>query len=753
VDGAGNARAIWVENSASFVGTVKTARYDAAGKVWGPAETLSDPTATFTHEPQLAVDGAGNAVASWIAGSSASPAQARAAWYSASAGTWTTVPLEGAFTGRALVAANAVGDAVIVWNELAFAGFAPPLRLLARRYTAATGTWNGVDVLAPSLASAPQPGDVAIDDAGNIVVVWLGTSTAQATRFAVATGSWSDVANLSSPIANLAVPPPDVAMSPAGEAVVSWARLTAVEVARWPAGGNAWTAPVSLPTTGADTARTAIDPAGNTVVVWTTTTGATARQLWSARYSAGTALWSGPASLSSGAWVLGFPSVAVDPLGNAFVLWSQQTPPAAPVPVFSARLAAATGTWAVSPVSDPAQEAYGPEVAVDAGGNAIAVWQQRVAGGRVATLARRWVATPPAPKVTAVSPGTGTLSVSFTLTPPTSATSLEYSLDDGATWTSVSAAGVTSPVVITGLTDGVVQRLRLRGLNAAGAGDASDLIPVRSGTGTTPTDFRVIARTANTATFAWVPPLAGIVPDGYIIEGGLAGQTQVLASVPTGGVATQVTLAVPNGVFFVRVVARRGTIRIGQSADLQIAVNAGGFPSAPANLLGSASGDHLALSWTNTWNGAALTGVRIEVGGTVITAIDLPPTERFTFAGVPPGTYTFVVSPLVGAVPGDSSNVVTLTFPGACGAAPNPPAAFSASTQGGRIYLNWLPPSSGAAVTSYVVHATGAITGSFPFTARTFSAPVPPGGYTVSVASVGPCGTSAPTAAQTVVVP
>ena len=140
-------------------------------------------------------------------------------------------------------------------------------------------------------------------------------------------------------------------------------------------------------------------------------------------------------------------------------------------------------------------------------------------------------------------------------------------------------AGATSPVVIAGLTDGVVQRLRLRGLNAAGAGDASDLIPVRSGIGSTPTDFRVVARTANTATFAWVAPVAGIVPDGYVIEGGLAGQTQVLASVPTGGAATQVTLAVPNGVFFVRVVAQRGTIRLGQSADLQIAVNAGVFPS------------------------------------------------------------------------------------------------------------------------------------------------------------------------------
>ena len=77
VDVAGNARAIWLENSAAFVGTVRTARYDAATKVWSAAETLSDPATTFTNEPQVALDGAGNAVASWTAGDGASPAQAR----------------------------------------------------------------------------------------------------------------------------------------------------------------------------------------------------------------------------------------------------------------------------------------------------------------------------------------------------------------------------------------------------------------------------------------------------------------------------------------------------------------------------------------------------------------------------------------------------------------------------------------------------------------------------------------------------
>ena len=470
------------------------------------------------------------------------------------------MPLAGVFTGRALVAANAAGDAVVVWNELAFAGFAPPVRLLARRYSAATGTWNSVDVLAPSLASAPQRRrrrhGRCRQHRGRVARHVDGPGDAIRRRYRLVERRRQPVhADFESGRATARR-----GDAPTGDALVTWARLTAVEAARWPAGGNAWAAPVSIPAPGADTARAALDSAGNAVVVWTTITSAAARQLWAARYAADTATWSGPAALSSGALVLGYPSVAMDPLERVRAVVAADAS-GAPGPAYAARLAATTGTWTVTPnLSDPTHEGYGPDVSVDATGNGSPSGSSGWPEDSSATLARRWAATPPAPKVTAVSPGTGTLSVSFTLTPPTSATSLEYSLDDGATWIPVSPAGATSPVVITGLTDGVLQRLRLRGLNAAGAGDASDLVPVRSGLGSTTTDFRVVCPHRQHRDVRLGRTVAGIVPDGYLIEGGLAGQTQVLASVPTGGVAAQVTLAVPNGVFFVRVVAQRGTM-------------------------------------------------------------------------------------------------------------------------------------------------------------------------------------------------
>ena len=130
-----------------------------------------------------------------------------------------------------------------------------------------------------------------------------------------------------------------------------------------------------------------------------------------------------------------------------------------------------------------------------------------------------------------------------------------------------------------------------------------------------PAGLRVATRAGNSVTFTWLAPSAGVVPTGYLLEGSISGQSQVLASVPTGGAATQVTLTVPDGTFDVRVVAVRGAMRLASSLPLQVAVNTLAFPSSPINLLASAAGDTLALSWTNTWSGATLTGLQLLVGG------------------------------------------------------------------------------------------------------------------------------------------
>jgi hypothetical protein len=273
---------------------------------------------------------------------------------------------------------------------------------------------------------------------------------------------------------------------------------------------------------------------------------------------------------------------------------------------------------------------------------------------------------------------------------------------------------------------------------------------VSSGVGGSPNDVRVVARDGNRLTFAWTPPAAGVVPTSYELRGGVG--TQVLASVPTGGGATQITLAVPDGTFFVRVVAAAGSARSLPSSDITVAVGTGGVPASPIGLLGSASNSALQLSWTNPLSGPLPTGALLQVSGSVTATIPLGASENFSFASVPPGTYTFRVASVAGGGVSPPSPPVTLTFPGTCTGAPNPPTAFSASTQGRVAYLDWLPPAAGEAVTGYVMSVTGAYVGSFQVATRTLAVPVPPGRYTITVSAQGLCGTSAPTPAQTVVV-
>jgi len=85
--------------------------------------------------------------------------------------------------------------------------------------------------------------------------------------------------------------------------------------------------------------------------------------------------------------------------------------------------------------------------------------------------------TPAAPTITGITPGNGQLAVAFTA--PTSdggapIGNYDYSIDNGANWTPHVPAVTGSPLVITGLTNGVEYTVRIRAENSAGPGVASN---------------------------------------------------------------------------------------------------------------------------------------------------------------------------------------------------------------------------------------------------------------------------------------
>jgi titin len=397
-----------------------------------------------------------------------------------------------------------------------------------------------------------------------------------------------------------------------------------------------------------------------------------------------------------------------------------------------------------------------PQLGVDGGGNVVAVWATTMSGF-VGLDSARWLGAPRAPVLTGAAADPGTLTASFLPPPTTEApfapTNYEYSLDGGTTWTARSPASTVSPLVISGLVDFTVYTLRVRAINVAGPGAASIATGAIPGAGSeAPSDLAATAIAGNTVTIVWTPPAVGLVPIGYLLEGGVL-PGQVLASIFTASTAPTFTFVAPTGAFFIRVHAITMLSRINASNEIRIFVNVPAAPSAPASLLGLVNGAALALSWTNTFGGGAPTALALSVTGALSGTIPLPLGETFAFPAVPPGTYTLRVIATNASGASPPSNPVTLTFPATCTGVPGVPTRVIATKTGSTISVTWSPPESGAAVTGYWLFVSGSYVGAFPTTARALSGAVGPGSYTLAVSAVNPCGASAPSLPQDVTIP
>ncbi len=265
-----------------------------------------------------------------------------------------------------------------------------------------------------------------------------------------------------------------------------------------------------------------------------------------------------------------------------------------------------------------------------------------------------------------------------------------------------------------------------------------------------PTNLAATSIVGNAVTLGWIAPSGGIAPSGYVLEGGVT-PGSVLASLPIGSAATTFSFVAPTGVFYVRMRSVAGATKSAASNEIQILVNVSAPPAAPSGLLGLANGPSLTLAWRTSMPGGAPTGMILSVTGAVATSMVLPVSDSFSFVGVPPGTYSFAIRAFNGTGRSGPSNTVTLTFPGTC-ATPYTPANFTATKSGNRVSISWAPALSGPAPTGYLVIVRGSFVADIPTTFRTLAANAPAGSYLLSVVATNPCGTSSPTATQTITI-
>ena len=185
------------------------------------------------------------------------------------------------------------------------------------------------------------------------------------------------------PFQTLDVVYPDLVVNARGDAVAAWdtyrgrrATSDIVQVAYRPAGGT-WGTPTTLSAEGG-APQAAINAQGDAIVVWTQSQGQGLGSVQSAFRPAG-GNWQAPSIVSPNPEDVGGQQVALDGRGDAVVVWEQLSNVEVG-PVYrakhslqsAARLAG--GSWQADKISEPNPGVAAPQLAMNARGEAVVVW-------------------------------------------------------------------------------------------------------------------------------------------------------------------------------------------------------------------------------------------------------------------------------------------------------------------------------------------------------------------------------------------
>ena len=304
--------------------------------------------------------------------------------------TWTPVgdlSAAGQSGYGAQVAVDLAGNATAVWQQAVGAD-----DLIQTATRPAGGTWSAPTNLT-SLGQSAAP-DIAVDAAGNATAVWEGSNgTHSIIRTATRPrgGAWSGATDLSAEGQNANLP--QVALGADGSATVVWFRSNGaydvIQAATRAAGGS-WSAPTTVSVTGRNAygPQVVVDSSGSTTVVWRRQNELDFDRLViqaSTRPAGGT--WSVPTNVSAAGGSANTPRIDLDPAGNITAVWDWWN---GSNYIVQAAFRPAGGTWsASSDLTAPGQSARDAAVAVDAAGNATAVWYRSNGSHNVIQAATR----------------------------------------------------------------------------------------------------------------------------------------------------------------------------------------------------------------------------------------------------------------------------------------------------------------------------------------------------------------------------
>ena len=269
---------------------------------------------------------------------------------------------------------------------------------------AASKSWGTAALIETNDSGVAIEPQVTFDAFGNAVAVWMqyddvsGRYNIWSNRYTASTGLWGTAVAISNNVGS--AQSPQVAVDANGNAIAVWRQddgHTNIYTNRYTASTGLWGIAALLETNDAGYAyypQVAIDAYGNAIVVWYQNVGYP-YNIWSNRYTASTNSWSGAAKIETNTAGNALnPQIAIDANGNGVAVWQQYDDVASRYDIWSNRYTASTGIWSTaSPIeTDNAGWATQPQVVFDTSGNAVAVWMQSD-GSRYNIWSNRYIAS------------------------------------------------------------------------------------------------------------------------------------------------------------------------------------------------------------------------------------------------------------------------------------------------------------------------------------------------------------------------
>ena len=321
-----------------------------------------------------------------------------------------------------------------------------------------------------------------------------------------------------------------------------------------------------------------------------------------------------------------------------------------------------------------------------------------------------WRAGPPAPVLSSVIAGNGSLQATFV--PVTNAnpavTGYTVTADDGVN-PPFTANGTTSPISVTGLVNGTQYGVTVVATNAQGTSLPSNVLqgtPVA----TAPAAPTAVSATAGNAeaTVSWTAPAndGGSAITGYIVTPFIGALAQTPVNV--GNVTSTVVTGLTNGSAYTFRVAATNTSGTGAQSAASLAVTPATVPGAATAVTAVGGNAQASVSWTAPASngGSAITGYVVTpfIGAAAQTPVNVGNVTSTVVTGLANGTaYTFRVATTNALGTGAQSAASAPATP-----QPTVPAAPTAVTAAGgntQVAVAWTAPADngGSAITGYVV--------------------------------------------------